>query len=159
MRFAPILTIAMMCAPAAAWAQSDTTVLFIGNSFTYGHGSPVRFYRADTVTDLNNTGIGGVPALFESFTAQVGLDYDVFVETQPGSGLDFHLENRLGAIGRRAWDRVVMHGQSTLDFQAPGDPAALVDTSGRLAGAGLGRDHLGDSSRRSLGACHGHRCG
>ena len=136
MRLAPTLMIAMlamMWTPAAAWAQSDTTVLFIGNSFTYGHGSAVRFHRAETVTDLNNTGIGGVPALFESFTAQVGLDYDVYLETEPGSGLDFHLENRLGAIGRRAWDTVVMHGQSTLDFAAPGDPGKLVDTSGRLA--------------------------
>ena len=133
MRITQVLIVAAMCAPAAAWAQSDTTVLFIGNSFTYGHGSPVRFYRSDTVTDLNNTGIGGVPALFKSFTAQVGSDYDVYVETQPGSGLDFHLENRLGAIGRRAWDVVVMHGQSTLDFMDPGNPAKLVDTSGRLA--------------------------
>ncbi len=74
-----------------------------------------------------------MPALFESFTDQVGLDYGVYVETQPGSGLDFHLENRLGVIGRRAWDAVVTHGQSTLDFEAPGDPAKLVDTSGRLA--------------------------
>ncbi len=133
MRLALILTIAVMSTPAAAWAQSGTTVLFIGNSFTYGHGSPVRFYRSDTVTDLNNSGIGGAPALFKSFTTQVGLDYDVFVETQPGSGLDFHLENRLGTIGRRAWNTVVMHGQSTLDFEEPGNPAALVDTSGRLA--------------------------
>ncbi len=38
MRFALILTIAMMSASAAGWAQSDTAVLFIGNSFTYGHG-------------------------------------------------------------------------------------------------------------------------
>ena len=59
MRLAAILIVTIMYAPSAAWAQSDTTVLFIGNSFTYGHGSPVRFYRADTVTDLNNTGIGG----------------------------------------------------------------------------------------------------
>jgi len=61
---------------------------------------------------------------------QIGSDYDVYVETQPGSGLDFHPENRLGAIGRRAWDVVVMHGQSTLDFTDPGNPAKLVDTSG-----------------------------
>ena len=27
-----------------------------------GAGSAVRFYRADTVADLNNEGIGGVPA-------------------------------------------------------------------------------------------------
>ena len=65
-----LILLATLCTPAAAWAQSNTTVLFIGNSFTYGHGSPVRFYRSDTVTDLNNTGIGGVPALFKSFTAQ-----------------------------------------------------------------------------------------
>ena len=128
-----LILLATLCTPAAAWAQSDTTVLFIGNSFTYGHGSPVRFYRSDTVTDLNNTGIGGVPALFKSFTTQVGSNYDVYVETQPGSGLDFHLKNRLGTIGRRAWDLVVMHGQSTLDFEDPGNPAKLVDTSGRLA--------------------------
>ena len=128
-----LILLATLCTPAAAWAQSDTTVLFIGNSFTYGHGAPVRFYRSDTVTDLNNTGIGGVPALFKSFTTQGGSNYDVYVETQPGSGLDFHLKNRLGTIGRRAWDLVVMHGQSTLDFEDPGNPAKLVDTSGRLA--------------------------
>ena len=128
-----LILLATLCTPGAAWAQSDTTVLFIGNSFTYGHGSPVRFYRSDTVTDLNNTGIGGVPALFKSFTTQVGSNYDVYVETQPGSGLDFHLQSRLGTIGRRPWDVVVMHGQSTLDFEDPGNPAKLVDTSGRLA--------------------------
>ena len=36
------------------------SILFIGNSFTYAAGSPVHFYRADTVTDLNSQGIGGV---------------------------------------------------------------------------------------------------
>lgn len=131
MRLAPILILALMSAPV--WAQPGTRVLFIGNSFTFGWGSAVRFYRADTVTDLNDTGIGGVPALFKSFTAQAGLDYDVYVETEPGSGLDFHLEHRLDVIGRRAWDVVVMHGQSTLDFADPGNPGKLVETSGRLA--------------------------
>ena len=74
-------------------ALADTSALFIGNSFTYGYGSAVRFYRADTVTDLNNEGIGGVPALFKSFVDQAGLDYDVYLETRGGSGLDFHLAN------------------------------------------------------------------
>lgn len=114
-------------------AQSSESVLFIGNSFTFGAGSAVRFYRADTVTDLNNLGIGGVPALFKSFTQQAGLGYDVSVETEPGSGLDFHLENRLGLIARRPWDTVVMHGQSTLDFAMPGDPAKLVATAKQMA--------------------------
>ena len=135
MKFISVLAISVLFTPAAALAQSSTSVLFVGNSFTQGTGSPARFYRADSVTDLNNEGIGGVPALFKAFTAQVGLDYDVYVETQPGSGLDFHIENRLGLIGRRPWDKVVMHGQSTLDFERPGDPAKLIATSRQLSDA------------------------
>ena len=118
---------------AVAQAQTGTSVLFVGNSFTFGAGSAVRFYRAETVTDLNSEGIGGVPALFKSFTEQAGLAYDVSLETRGGSGLDFHLENKLGVIGRRPWDVVVMHGQSTLDFDKPGDPAKLVATSRQMA--------------------------
>lgn len=118
---------------AVAQAQTGTSVLFVGNSFTFGSGSAVRFYRAETVTDLNSEGIGGVPALFKSFTEQAGLAYDVSLETRGGSGLDFHLENKLGVIGRRPWDVVVMHGQSTLDFDKPGDPAKLVATSRQMA--------------------------
>jgi hypothetical protein len=114
-------------------AVGQTSVLFIGNSFTFGYGSAVRFYRADTVTDLNNQGIGGVPALFKSFADQAGLAYDVYLETQPGSGLDYHLDNKLGVIGRRPWDQVVMHGYSTLDSANPGDPATLVDTSQQMS--------------------------
>jgi len=71
-----ILVVALTSAGVAA----GRSVLFIGNSFLFGSGSAVRFYRADTVTDLNNEGIGGVPALFKSFTQQAGLDYDVSLE-------------------------------------------------------------------------------
>ena len=112
-----VLTIVagILLAMSSIGAQSGTSVLFIGNSFTFAAGSPVRFYRANTVTDLNNEGIGGVPALFKSFTQQAGLDYSVFLETRGGSGLDFHLKNKLDVIGSRAWDMVVMHGYSTLD--------------------------------------------
>jgi hypothetical protein len=112
-----------------AIAQADESVLFIGNSFTFGYGSAVRYYRADTVTDLNNENIGGVPALFKSFSDQAGFDFDVYLETRGGSGLDFHLENKLGVIGRRPWDKVSMHGYSTLDRNNPADPATLVMTA------------------------------
>jgi hypothetical protein len=112
---------------------AGTSILFIGNSFLFAYGSPVRFYRADTVTDLNNEGIGGVPALFKSFTEQAGLDYDVSLETRGGVGLDFHLGNKTGVIGRRPWDVVVMHGYSTLDADKPRDPAKLVSTSKEMA--------------------------
>jgi len=115
-------------------AQSaGTSVLFVGNSFTFGFGSPVRFYRADTVTDLNNEGVGGVPALVKSFTTQAGLAYDVALETRAGAGFEFHLENKLGVIGRRPWDKVVMQGQSMLDLEKPGDATKLIATSRQLA--------------------------
>lgn len=118
----------------ATCAGAATSVLFIGNSFTYAYGSAAKFYRADSVTDLNNEGIGGVPALFKSFADQAGVDYAVFLETRGGSGLDFHLENKLGVIGRRQWDQVVMHGFSTLNSNKPGDPALLVRTTAQMSG-------------------------
>jgi hypothetical protein len=127
------LAAGVMLALSIADAHSDTSILFIGNSFTFGAGSPVRFYRADSVTDLNGEGVGGVPALFKSFTEQAGLDYDVFLETRGGSGLDFHLESKSGVIGARGWDAVVMHGYSTLDPDNPRDPAKLIATSKQMA--------------------------
>jgi hypothetical protein len=129
-----ILAIVLLAlTPGVIQGQSGRSILFIGNSFTYGEGSAVRFYRSDTVTDLNDQGVGGVPALFKSFADQAGLDYDVYVETQPGSGLEFHIENKLDLIGRRPWDVIVMHGQSTLDFANPGDPAKLIRTTRELS--------------------------
>ncbi len=133
MRVGLALVTGMFLAVSLAAAQSATSILFVGNSFTFGAGSAVRFYRADTVTDLNNEGIGGVPALFKSFTQQAGLSYDVFLETRGGSGLDFHLENKLDVIGTRGWDAVVMHGFSTLDSAKPRDPAKLIATSKQMA--------------------------
>lgn len=73
------------------------------------------------------------PALVKSFTQQAGIDYDVFLETRGGAGLDFHLENKLGVIGRRGWDKVVMHGFSTLDEDKPRDPANLITTARQMA--------------------------
>ncbi len=133
MRFASMLVAAVLLAVGGAHAAAGTTLLFIGNSFTFGANSPVQFYRADTVTDLNHEGIGGVPAVFKSFTSQAGLDYDVSLETRGGSGLEFHLDNKLAEIGSKPWDKVVMHGQSTLDFDKPGDPAKLVATARKMA--------------------------
>src|SRR5882757_3125032 len=111
--------LALLCVAGNSFGGS---ILFIGNSFTFAFGTPVRYYRADTVTDLNSAGQGGVPALFKSFTVQAGLSYDVYLETEPGVGIDWHLEHKLAVIGQRPWDTVVMHGYSTLDPKKPGDP-------------------------------------
>ncbi len=125
-----ILSLGLLLGASQAMADS---ILFIGNSFTYGWGSPVRHYRPDTVTDLNSEGVGGVPALFKSFADQAGLDYDVYLETRSGVGIDFHLENKLAVIGRRPWDQVVMHGYSTLDARAPGNPETLIETASEMS--------------------------
>jgi hypothetical protein len=122
-----------LLAATVAGAQTERSILFVGNSFTYGAGSAVRFFHPETVTDLNEQGIGGVPALFKAFAAQAGLAYAVYLETQGGSGLDFHLATKLAVIDRRAWDTVVMHGHSLLDVDKPRDPAKLVATATQLA--------------------------
>ena len=55
------LVATLVIALGSTGAAASINILFIGNSFLFGSGSAVRFYRADTVTDLNNEGIGGVP--------------------------------------------------------------------------------------------------
>jgi hypothetical protein len=91
----------------------------------FGAGSAVRYYRAETVTDLNGEKQGGVPALFKVFANQANLDFTVSLETVGGSGLDLHVEKKADLIGR-PWDRVVMLGQSMLDNLKPGDTTKLV---------------------------------
>ncbi len=125
----------MLLAGFAAPALAQTSILFIGNSFTYGDpagGSPaVLNYKPSSVTDLNGTNIGGVPALFKQMTVDRGLNYSVSLETEPGSNLDFHFNNRLALIDK-PWDKVVMHGQSNLDFANPNNPAKITDYTQRL---------------------------
>jgi hypothetical protein len=114
-------------------AACAETILFVGNSFTFGGHSPrVQDYRPETVTDLNREGVGGVPALFKCFTRAAGMDYDVSLETASGMNLDFHYEEKAALIGG-AWDHVVVQGFSTLDADAPGDAGKIIDYSARLA--------------------------
>lgn len=113
-------------------AAAPRTILFIGNSFTYGAYSAVRGYRADTVQDLNKEGIGGVPALFKRFTEQVGLDYAVSLETGGGKGLDWHIAEKRALIDR-PWDVVILQGHSLLDRAKPGDPALHIGAADQLA--------------------------
>jgi hypothetical protein len=113
-------------------AEPAGSVLFIGNSFMFGAGSPVRFFRPHTVTDLNGDGVGGVPALFKVFAAQAGLDYSVSLETVPGVGIDHHVANKADVVGR-PWDHAVMLGYSLLDREKPGDPGVLIRSAREMA--------------------------
>jgi hypothetical protein len=123
---------ALLCCLATPTAFAGN-ILFVGNSFTFAAGTPIMTYRAHTVTDLNRNGTGGVPALFKSFTVQAGLDYDVFLETSPGAGIDWHLAHALDKIGAQRWDTVLLQSYSTLDSAHPGDPATLVGSVKRMA--------------------------
>ncbi len=129
-------TAGLFAQPAAPAArpplEARGTILFIGNSFTFADKSAVQFYRSPTVTDLNGSGIGGVPALFKAFANQAGLDFAVSLETSPGKGLDYHMKEKAAVIDR-AWDFVVMHGYSTLDVAKPGDPTLLVSSAKQVA--------------------------
>jgi len=129
-----LLLVALLLAPSLAEAQVQSkTILFIGNSFTYGANSAARFYKSETVTDLNGPGatgktVGGVPAMFKAFTKQAGLDYTVSLETVGGKGMDFHYAEKRALIDK-PWDVVVMHGYSTLDQANPGNPSLLVQSA------------------------------
>ena len=128
--FRPVLAALALCLVAAA-ARAET-ILFVGNSFTFGATSPVLRYRPELVTDLNKEGIGGVPAIFKVLASQAKLDYQVSLETSPGKNFDWHIDNRLSLIDR-PWDVVILQGQSTLDLEKPGDPTRLIDGGRRLS--------------------------
>jgi hypothetical protein len=116
----------LQAAPGAA-----EKILFVGNSFTFGAGSAVRFFHPELVRDLNREGQGGVPALFKMFTMQAGLEWDVSLETAGGQDFAFHLANKKGEL-TGAWDVVVLQDYSTLDRARPGDSTAHVRDAGRL---------------------------
>ena len=126
-RVAAFVSLLLTFAPADA-----RSILFVGNSFTFGAGSPVRKYHHDLVTDLNGEGIGGVPALFKMFADEAGLDWKVSLETSPGKDLAFHYNQKLAQLAG-AWDVVVLQGYSTLSAAKPGDPTEHVRMAGMLA--------------------------
>jgi len=130
---AALAAFALLAGGARAVAAAGTqTILFVGNSFTFGALSPVWRYRNGEVTDLNGGGVGGVPALFKLFTREAGLDYAVSLETSPGKDLQWHIDHETPLIDR-SWDHVVLQGYSTLDAAHPGDAAGLVRSAGVLA--------------------------
>ncbi len=114
-------------------SAATNSILFIGNSFTFAGGSTAQTYLASSVTDLNHEPIGGIPALFKSFATQLNLKYDVYLETHPGVGLDWHLAYKRDVIEQKTWNNVVMQGYSTLDENRPGNPAVLVDSARQMA--------------------------
>jgi hypothetical protein len=131
------VTLALLLAATPAGAQEKIkTILFVGNSFTFGANSAAHYYKPDTVTDLNGPNpsgktVGGVPAIFKAFIKEAGLDYTVSLETVGGKGMDFHYAEKRALLDK-PWDVVVMHGYSTLDIDHPGNPALLVSSAKQM---------------------------
>lgn len=117
-----------LLAAAALTASQPRSILFIGNSFTFGAMSDAMTYRKNSVTDLNGEGMGGVPALFKRFTEEAGLNYQVSLETAAGQTLAWHLANKRGLIDR-PWDAVVLQQYSTLDPDRPGDVTLTISAA------------------------------
>lgn len=123
--------IALLAASALTTPPPSRSILFVGNSFTFGALSDVMTYRKDSVTDLNGDGIGGVPALFKRFTDEAGLSYSVSLETAAGKTLTWHVANKRDVIDR-SWDAVVLQEYSTLDPDKPGDAGNTFTASRAL---------------------------
>lgn len=124
--------------PSTSPSCTPLSILFIGNSFTYGDPAGdlplVQEFRPHTVSDLNGTNIGGVPALFKAMAQHAGLDYAVSLETEPSVGVDFHYTSRHHLIVQ-PWDIVLLQSYSTLDKDHPGNPDKLIEYSHLLARA------------------------
>ncbi|HEV8407588.1 MAG TPA: DUF4886 domain-containing protein [Sphingomicrobium sp.] len=121
----------LIAAAALGQAQPPHTILFIGNSFTFGAMSDVMTYRKESVTDLNGDGMGGVPALFKRFADESGLSYTVSLETAAGQTLKWHFENKKAVIDR-TWDAIVLQQYSTLDPDSPGDVTQTIPAAKSL---------------------------
>lgn len=130
-------TLALGCSTGMPGTQSPaTSILFVGNSFIYGEPSGaeplVKFYRPESVTDLNGSNIGGVPALFKAMTEQAGLNYKVSLETIPGATLGDHYDKKYATIVK-PFDVVLLQSYSSLDKRNPGNPDMLVKYTGLFA--------------------------
>lgn len=119
------MILAFIAASSISAGEPPRSILFVGNSFTFGAMSDVMTYRKESVSDLNGDGMGGVPALFKRFADESGLNYTVSLETAAGQTLKWHLENKKAVIDRK-WDTVVLQQYSTLDPDKPGDVTETI---------------------------------
>lgn len=141
-RIALLIGACAALANAAPTHAESVSVLFVGNSYTFGRVDPVMSYNAANVRDLtaamwitNPAGSnafephpwGGVPGIFKQFTVQAGLDYDVALSTRNAASLRGHFLNSnpagwdlRGNIASQTWDKVVLQEQS--DESLPKQP-------------------------------------
>jgi VCBS repeat-containing protein len=118
--------------------DTSTSILFVGNSYTFGRVDPVMSYNNGKVHDLtdpanggsftNTAGTnsyephpwGGVPGIFKQFTLEAGVNYDVSLSMRNAASLHGHYLNGnpgnwdlRGNVASQAWDKLVLQDNST----------------------------------------------
>ena len=129
-----------LAGPGPTMAAEPISVLFVGNSYTFGRIDPVMSYNAAKVNDLTRprpdlpdpnftetAGTrawephpwGGVPGIFKQLADQAGLNYDVSMSARNAATLRGHFLNTANAdwdlrgnIALRKWDVVLLQEQS-----------------------------------------------
>jgi hypothetical protein len=126
----------LLAALPAAAAATPVSILFIGNSYTFGNVGAAPAHNREGVRDLtaptrpgfeNQQGAnvyqtrpwGGVPGIFKTLTEQAGLDFDVAHSTRNAASLRGHYLNTnpagwtlRGNLASQRWDHVVLQEQS-----------------------------------------------
>lgn len=143
-------TLAVAMLGLGARAEAQTRILFVGNSFTHGKYAPVLQYNSAAVTD-ENYGLpstspryqsvasepgpwGGIPGIFQKFTDEAGLNYEVHIEAISGNSLQYHFSNALAVVAQPGWNKVVLQEMSTrpLPDSRTGSRLAFYNYSTRL---------------------------
>jgi len=125
---------------SSAASAAPTTILFVGNSYTFGRVDPVMSYNAANVDDMTRprpdlpdpnftetAGTrawephpwGGVPGVFKQLADQAGIEFDVSMSARNAASLRGHFLNTANAdwdlrgnIAKKKWDVVVIQEQS-----------------------------------------------
>ena len=125
---------------SSAASAAPTTILFVGNSYTFGRVDPVMSYNAANVDDMTRprpdlpdpnftetAGTrawephpwGGVPGVFKQLADQAGIEFDVSMSARNAASLRGHFLNTAnvdwdlrGNIAKKKWDVVVIQEQS-----------------------------------------------
>lgn len=115
-------------------SSRQVEILFVGNSFTHGHCPPAQYYNAGAITDLNGTGYGGVPAIFQRMAADAGFDFKVSLEAGCGMTLRGHFERKADLLRSNRWDVVVLQelSLSPLPASRGGDPVCYLEGATNL---------------------------
>ncbi len=153
---------ALGMAAAGAAAAEPLSLLFVGNSYTFGRAAPVLGYNATAVSDmtarfaaLDARGThrdephpwGGVPGIVKKLADQAGLDWEVSLSARNGASLRGHFLNAAGTtwdlrgnVASRRWDLVVLQEQSDAALAKPAAFNEFVDRFERFIHDGAACD-------------------